>query len=353
MFYLELDVGRATLHEGPVPEPPPGFARVRVLACGICGTDLHLLHGMVLPHGVSYPLRPGHEVAGIVEQVNGAQAAVAEGDLVVLHPLWACGTCPACLRGDDPQCERGRILGIHDPGGLAEFVVWPASRMLPANGLERAGAAVLADAAATAHHALRLARLPPGGSLCVLGAGGVGGSVLAIARALDPRARLAAVVRSEASAARVAGLGVEVHLGLEGAARALRKSFGRCDVVIDFSGQAEAPAEGAGLLRRGGRLVLGSVVDGPLTLGPSSAFMTRELQVVGAYTSSLSDLAAVIELARAGRIDPTGWVSARRPLAEIDAALALVESRPPGMVRVVVEMPREETLPPGAETSQD
>jgi 2-desacetyl-2-hydroxyethyl bacteriochlorophyllide A dehydrogenase len=352
MRYLEVDVGRATLREGPVPDTPPGFARVRVSACGICGTDLHLLHGMVLPHGVSYPLRPGHEVAGIVEQVNGARAGVAEGDLVVLHPLWACGTCAACLRGDDPQCERGRILGIHDPGGLAESVVWPVARMLVANGLEPAGAAVLADAAATAHHALRLSGLPPGGSLCVLGAGGVGGSVLAIARALYPDARLAAVVRSDASAARIGALGVEVHRGLEGAARALRKSFDRCDAVIDFSGQAEAPAEGAALLRRGGRLVLGSVVDEPLTLGPSSAFMTRELQLVGAYTSSLRDLAAVIELARAGRIDPSGWVSARRPLSEVQDALALVESRPPGMVRVVVEMPWEETLPGGAEKPQ-
>jgi 2-desacetyl-2-hydroxyethyl bacteriochlorophyllide A dehydrogenase len=209
--------------------------------------------------------------------------------------------------------------------------------MLPANGIAPAAAALLADAAATAYHALSLAQLPRGGALCVLGAGGLGTSVLSIARALDPTLRLAAVVRSEATASRVAALGVEVHLGLPGAARALRRGLGRADAVIDFSGDAAAPAEGAALLRRGGRLVLGSVVDAPLELGASSAFMTRELQVVGAYSSSLSDLAAVIELVRDGRLDAEAWATHRRPLAEADGALAVAEERPAGLIRVVVE----------------
>lgn len=337
MRYLELDQGAARLREGPEPDTPPGFARVRVLACGICGTDLHLLRGMVLPRGAAYPVRPGHEVAGIVEAVNAGTAPVSTGDLAVLHPLATCGRCAACRRGDEQLCEAGRILGIHDPGGLAEVVVWPAARMLPANGIAPAAAALLADAAATAYHALSLAALPRGGALCVLGAGGLGTSVLSIARALDPAVRLAAVVRSEATAARVAPLGVEVHVGLADAARTLRRRLGRADAVIDFSGDAAAPAEGAALLRRAGRLVVGSVVDAPLMLGSSSAFMTRELQVVGAYSSSLADLAAVIELVRDGRLDAESWATHRRPLSGAPGALALAQERPAGMIRVVVE----------------
>jgi D-arabinose 1-dehydrogenase-like Zn-dependent alcohol dehydrogenase len=335
--YVELDVGAAVLRDGPEPETPPGFARVRVLCCGICGTDLHLLRGMVLPRGASYPVRPGHEVAGIVERVNAPDAPVTEGDLAVLHPLAPCGRCPACLSGEDQRCEQLRTLGVQDPGGFAEVVVWPATRMLPANGIDPAAASLLADAAATAHNALRLAQVPPGGALCVLGAGGLGSGALAVARALDPEVRLAAVVRSEASASRVEAFGVEVHRGLEGAARALRRSVGEMDAVIDFSGQAAAPAVGASLLRRGGRLVLGSIVDATLTLGASSTFMARELQMVGAYVSSLDDLAAVIELARDGRLDAGAWVSHRVALEEFEQALLLAEARDAGMVRVVVE----------------
>ncbi len=337
MRYAEMDFGEARLRTGPEPDTPPGFARVRVLACGVCATDLHLLHGMVLPRGATYPVRPGHEIAGFVEHVNGDGTPVSEGDLAVLHPLSPCGQCAACQRGEDQRCESLRTLGMHDPGGFADIVVWPASRMLPANGLEPGAAALLADAAATGHNALTLAEVPPGGSLCVLGAGGLGTATLAVARALDPQVRLAAVVRSEASAERLRALGIEVHRGLVGAARALRRSMGRMDAVIDFSGQPGAPAEGVALLRRGGRLVLGSVVDAELTLGASSAFMAHELQVVGAYVSSLHDLAVVIELARDGRLNPSPWVSHRRPLEELEEALALAENRPAGTVRVVVD----------------
>ncbi|MBV8990482.1 MAG: alcohol dehydrogenase catalytic domain-containing protein, partial [Solirubrobacterales bacterium] len=201
MRYIEIDAGAARLRDGPEPETLPGYARVRVLACGVCGTDLHLLRGMVLPRGASYPVRPGHEVAGIVEHVNASDALVAEGDLAVLHPLAPCGSCPACRRGEDQRCDALRTLGVHDPGGFADIVVWPASRMLPANGIDPAAAALLADAAATAHNALALAAVPPGGSVCVLGAGGLGTGALEVARALDPQVRLSAVVRSEASAA--------------------------------------------------------------------------------------------------------------------------------------------------------
>jgi 2-desacetyl-2-hydroxyethyl bacteriochlorophyllide A dehydrogenase len=339
--YIEMDQGTARLCDGPEPETPTGFARVRVLACGVCATDLHLLRGMVLPRGASYPVRPGHEVAGIVEEVNAADGPVSDGDLVVLHPLAPCGHCAGCLRGEDQRCDEVRALGFHDPGGFAEQVVWPASRMLPANGLTAAAAALLADAAATAHNAVRLAGLPRGGSLCVLGAGGLGTGVLAVARALDPDLHLAAVVRSEASAERVHALGVEVHQGLEGAARSLRHSVGRVDAVIDFSGQATAPAVGVALLRRGGRLVLGSVVDSMLTLEVSSAFMAHELQIVGAYASGLDDLAAVIELSSAGRLDAGSWVSHRLGLEEFELALEIAETRPPGTVRVVVEIDGE------------
>jgi 2-desacetyl-2-hydroxyethyl bacteriochlorophyllide A dehydrogenase len=293
---------------------------------------------MVLPRGASYPVRPGHEIAGIVEHINGDGARVSEGDLAILHPLATCGHCAACLRGEDQRCESLRTLGMHDAGGFAEFVVWPATRMLPANGLEPGAAALLADAAATGHNALKLADLEPGGSLCVLGAGGLGTATLAVARALDPDVRLAAVVRSEASAERLRALGIEAYRGLVGSARALRHSMGRMDAVIDFSGQPGAPAEGVGMLRRGGRLVLGSVVDTELTLGPSSAFMAHELQVAGAYVSSIDDLAAVIELAQQGRLDASGWVSHRMALEDFPEALEVAENRPPGTVRVVVEV---------------
>ena len=83
--------------------------------------------------------------------------------------------------------------------------------------------------------------------------------------------------------------------------------------------------------------MIGSIVDSELSLGPSSAFMAHELQVLGAYVSNLHDLAVVIELARDGRLDPGAWVSHRRSLEEFDDALKLAIERPPGTIRVVID----------------
>src|SRR5262249_7451872 len=146
MRYVEVSPGRIELRTGSASPLDSGDARVRVLACGICGTDLHLLHGMTLPRGAGYPVRPGHEVAGEVTEITDPDGGVQVGDRVVLHPLAPCGRCPACTSGDNRTCSNARVLGIHAAGGLADEVVWPASRMVVTRGLDAAQAAILADA---------------------------------------------------------------------------------------------------------------------------------------------------------------------------------------------------------------
>jgi propanol-preferring alcohol dehydrogenase len=337
MRFVRLAPGEVALAEGPPPELAPGDARVRVLACGVCGTDVHALHGMVLPKGATYPIRPGHEVAGIVEEVDNGSSGVSVGDLVALHPMAPCGRCEACLSGDDYHCSDPRALGFHVPGGMAEEVVWPAGRMIGVPGLDAAEAALLGDAVATAYRALRAAQLPPGGSLCVIGPGGVGTHVLALARALDPDARLAAVVRSRAAEERLRVLGVEAVHGLADAGRRARRSLGPFDAVVDFSAARTAPREGVRMLRRGGRLVLGGVRDQPLSLGTTmTGIVSRELTVVGVFASSMDDLRAVASLAR--RLNLGASVSRSFPLTAAVDAIRLAAHHPSGsIVRVMIE----------------
>jgi 2-desacetyl-2-hydroxyethyl bacteriochlorophyllide A dehydrogenase len=339
MRYVELAPGETTLAEGPVPEPSPGEARVRVLACGICGTDLHALRGMVLPKGASYPIRPGHEVAGIVEELDDDADGLAVGDLVALHPIAPCGRCEACRSGDEKRCERGRALGFHVPGGMAEEVVWPADRMIRVSGLDAAAAALLPDAVATAYRALMAAQLPSGGSLCVIGPGGVGTHVLKLARVLDPDARLVAVVRSRTAAERVEALGAEAVHGLPRAARRVRHAIGPVDAVVDFSGARGAPREGIRMLRHGGRLVLGGVRDEALSLGTTmTGIVSRELTVIGVFASSMDDLRAVASLAADGRLELRDSVSSVFPLDSALEAIQVAAHHPHGtIVRVMLE----------------
>ena len=338
MRYVEVAPGEVRVVEGPPGVVGDGQARVEVGACGLCASDHRLLQAMVLPKGVTYPVRPGHEVAGVVTEVGPGTVGIAPGDAVVLHPLAPCGHCKACLSGHEQRCPHGRVLGLHDPGGMAEEVVWPVSRMVAVPGLPAHLAALLPDAVATAHHALGIASLQSHGRLCVIGAGGVGSHVVELAMALHPHLHVAAVVRSEASVRRLQRLGVHAISGLDGAGARLREEVGRFDAVIDFSGVARAPAEAVRMLGSGGRLVLGSVVDEPLDLGTTvTAITTRELQVIGCYVSTLADLRAVAGMALRGRLELDAKVSFRVPLDDAPRAFALLDERPPGMVRVVLE----------------
>ncbi len=337
MRAIELTPAGLALAEVDPPKLPDGWVRVAVAACGVCRSDLHLARGGALPPGVDWPLRPGHEVAGTVTE-TGTPAGPAPGTVVALHTLRVCGACPACRAGTEERCPEARVLGIHDPGGLAEEVVWPADRVVPISGIDPVQAALLPDAVATAHHALRLADPPEGGTLGLIGPGGVGSHVLQLARALRPSVELVAVTRSEPTAARLAAAGIRVVRPLPGAARAVRQSLGLLDAVIDFSGAPEAPTEGLRMLAPGGRLVLGAIRDEPVSLGlPMTGLVTRELTVTGCYASTLADLGEVAALAAGGRLDLSGSVSARLPLAQAGQALQLLEDPPGGLVRVVVE----------------
>jgi 2-desacetyl-2-hydroxyethyl bacteriochlorophyllide A dehydrogenase len=327
---LEIDPGHARLSEAAPPALPDGWGRVRVRACGVCGTDLHLLHGMPLPRDATYPVRPGHEVAGTL--VEGAGGGLAAGDDVVLHPLIPCGACGACRRGHENRCRTATAIGLDHAGGLADEVVWPLHRMVRAPGIPAEQAAVLPDAVASAYHALMLAELPPGGALTVLGAGGVGAHVLQLARVLDPAARLTAVVRSDGTAARLARL----ELGID-VVRDSGDVSGGQDAVVEFGGGALALSRALPMLARGGRLVIGSMSEEPLDLATTvTAVATRELQIVGSYASTIDDLVAVVQLAASGRLDLSRSVSHRVALDRAGDALELLERRPPGLSRIVV-----------------
>jgi 2-desacetyl-2-hydroxyethyl bacteriochlorophyllide A dehydrogenase len=333
--FIELEPRTVELREEERPQPQPGWVRVNVSACGICGTDLHLFEGMP-ERGWSYPVRPGHEVAGVLTtDVDGIRA----GEQVVLHPLIPCGSCQACTSGLENLCRAAPTMGFNANGGLADEIIWPVGRMVAVPGIAPEQAAILADAGASAYHALRLAVVPRGGALTVLGAGGVGTHILQIARALDPDAKLTAVVRSEATANRLRALdlGLELVDGLSDSRARVVAASGPQDAVIEYGAGADACREALPMLKRGGRFVVGSMEDRPLELSTTLAILaTRGLHVLGSMGSTLEDLRRAVELATSGRLDLSTSVTHTRPLTDTATALALLQQRPPGLVRVVV-----------------
>ena len=161
------------VHVETVP-PGPGHVRMDVAACGVCGTDHAFVNG-VFP-GLSWPVTPGHEIAGTVAEVGPGVEGVEVGERVVVGWFGGnCGHCARCRAGQLIHCLNGQIPSWHYPGGYAESVVVPATALarIP-DELSFVEAAPMSCAGVTTYNALRRARAVPGDRVAVIGIGGLG-----------------------------------------------------------------------------------------------------------------------------------------------------------------------------------
>lgn len=305
----------------PDPVPGPEEALVRVLASGVCRTDLHILDAVAAGRRPS--IVPGHEVAGRVAKVGSDVYTVAVGDAVGVHFEQPCGACRHCRRKRTNLCRSGHTLGFDVPGGYAEYVTARQSTLLPLPpSLEPALAAPLACSGATAYHAVvTVGRAEEGDVVVVLGAGGVGLSAVQVARAQQARV-LAIDVRGEARKASEEA-GAEASCAPEATDVALRSLAGGdgADLVVDFVGNARTLALGKSVLGDGGRLV--AVAEGEGTdegISVTGAdLVDGGKALLGSYSSTMADFARAIGLAEAGLLKPV--VSRRVKLMEAPSAL--------------------------------
>src|SRR3972149_843138 len=164
-----------SIDEVPVPEPAPDEVLVKVAACGLCGTDLHLAVAGDIPVERT-PITLGHEGAGTVAALGRDVRGLREGDRVVLFPAASCGACRFCLQGRESLCETSKVYGMARDGALAEYVAVPArgTLALPAGVAFEIGA-IVADGVSTPFHALRSrCALRAGETVAVFGCGGLG-----------------------------------------------------------------------------------------------------------------------------------------------------------------------------------
>ena len=157
-----------TLTDVPIPEPLAGQVRVAMRACGICGSDLHVIDGSTTV--AHQPITMGHEPSGVIDAVGDGVDTSWVGQCVVVNPLVSCGQCRMCRAGSDNLCLQLRILGIGMDGAHAEFFLAPADNVVPLpENVDFATGAVVTDAVATPMHAIRLSGLRAGDTAAVFG----------------------------------------------------------------------------------------------------------------------------------------------------------------------------------------
>jgi 2-desacetyl-2-hydroxyethyl bacteriochlorophyllide A dehydrogenase len=327
------------VEEVPVPVPGPGEVRVAVHAAGVCGTDLHAAHGR-LPVA-TLPVIMGHEGAGIVDDVGEGVAELRVGDRVLLLPSETCGSCAACREGHLGLCPTARIFGMARDGTFAESIVVPAACALPLPlNLPFEHGAILADAVATAYHAVATRAGVSGGErLAVIGCGGVGIHAILLARLLGA-ARIVAVDASEGALRRASAAGAHVTLiaGGKDVRREIRKAAGGegPEIVIEYAGRKASVELAMASVARGGRVVVGGVGMEAPQLPPLVSFVGREIGVLGSMGYTRAELARVVDLAASGRLDLSGSITKRYLLERAPEALEDLAARRGDPVRLVL-----------------
>jgi NADPH:quinone reductase-like Zn-dependent oxidoreductase len=293
-----------------VPEPALRSAAdvlVRVRAAALNHLDLFVARGLpgasqVFPHIV------GSDAAGIVEAVGPAVRAVAPGDRVMINPGISCGTCQACLEGDESLCRSFQLLGEHLPGTIAEFVVVPEANVVAVPEtmpLERAAAFSLVTLTAWRMLTTR-ALLRAGETVLIWGiGGGVAQAALQIAKLLGAYAIVTSGTDRKLDAARALGADAELnHARVDIPAEVKRLTGGRgADVVVDSVGQ-RTWALSLRALRRGGRLVVCGATTGPTVELDLRRLFWHQWTLMGSTMGSRREYREIVRLAALGRLWP-------------------------------------------------
>jgi succinate semialdehyde reductase (NADPH) len=343
---LDTAPGSLRIERIPVPEPRAGEILIRVSACGVCHTDLHIMKAEV---GFPLPAVLGHEISGTVAALGPGVAGPPPGTPIVSAFIMPCGRCSPCAAGRDDLCDNffgmnrlrgtlydgetrlrrvnGSPISMYSMAGLAEYAVVPATDVfpLPAN-LPLLESAVLGCAVFTAYGAVRhAADLRGGERIAVVAAGGVGLSVIQVARAFGASQIIAIDVRNDRlDMARDVGATDTINGATTDVVNRVRElTEGRgVDVAFEVLGRPETFVQAFDIIRDGGRMVAIGIAAGraaaPVEI---TRLVRRGLRIIGSFGArTRADMPEILRLAAGGAFRPERMVTRRFPLEEAEAA---------------------------------
>jgi len=312
---------------------------VRVGACGICLSDVHLIDGS-LPAGLPV-VTPGHEAAGVIEAVGNEVTGWREGDRVVMAGGRPCGMCANCVRGRAEECLAFQIMGFGFDGAWAEHIVVPGAALTAVpDGLAIEQAAILADAVATPYAGLtERAQLKAGESVGLWGIGGLGVHAVQIARmvgaspiiAVDPNplARGRALERGADRALDPSGADVVAEV------RSFTGGLG-LDLAVDLYGANAVLAQAAACLGHRGRVLMVGLSMEPIALGTGAFFGVSSQSLLGHLGYQKRHLDQLVDLVTHGRLDVSGSITETMPLDDVARGVEQLATKAGNPIRLVV-----------------
>jgi 2-desacetyl-2-hydroxyethyl bacteriochlorophyllide A dehydrogenase len=299
---------------------------IKVQASGICGTDVHILRGEYLG---DYPVIPGHEFAGVVEQVGAGVSRFPVGERVAVEPNIACDNCYNCLHNRQNFCSDWQAIGVTRPGGMAQYVLAPERAVFSIGDLPFEHGAFVEPLSCVLHGVER-ANIRLADRVALLGAGPIGILILQTVR-LRGAARVTVLEKNPARAALARECGAGQCFAEIGALE--REGY---DLVIDATGVISLMERSIDLARRGGTVLLFGVTPAGQRMALEAFEIFRKgLTVLSSFTSVRNSYQAVA-LLQSGRVDVSALISHRLPLDEFERGVELIERGEEGVKKVLI-----------------
>lgn len=305
--------------------PAAGQVQIAVAYTGLCGTDLHILHGS-MDARVQTPLVFGHEMSGTIAAVGDGVEGWAEGQAVTVMPLSWDGTCPGCLAGNTHICQNLDFIGIDSPGSLQALWNVPAETLVAVPDGVRLDHAALVEPVAVAVHDVRRAAIQPGQKAVVIGGGPIGVLVATVARRFG--GEVVVIELDPTRRAQIEGLGFTTLDPRETDQQAWVEDWtggAGADVVFEVSGAAAAVLGATSLAKVRGTIVVVAIHPTPREIDLQRVFW-RELSILGARVYQRQDFETAVELIAAGDIPADLLITRIVPLSETASAFADLEA---------------------------
>lgn len=333
-----LGEGALEVRDVPVPPIGPWDVLVRVAACGICGTDIHIYHGDKGSAAVTPPVILGHELAGVVEKTGEAVTGLRAGDHVTVDPNIYCGKCHYCRIGKKQLCENLFAIGVNRDGGFAEYCAVPETQCYPLDKNVPLRYGAMAEPLACCLHGIDRAHIQPGSTVCVIGGGAIGLMMVQLAKLSGAsRVVLSEPVQMRREAALQLGADGVIDPVHEDISARLEAFFGvpGADVVIECAGVPIATKQAFQAAKRGTTLLLFSVPQAGSTYSLSlEDVYQKELTVVGSMINPDTHGRAAA-LINSGVIDLEPIITHSYPVEKLADALKMQMSQ--DSLKVIIE----------------
>lgn len=327
--------GKVSLEEVPIPERNENEALIRVVKCGVCGSDVTAYRGT--NPTIEYPILLGHEVSGIIEEIGENAKGLCVGDRVTVEPFTYCGSCYICRQGRYNDCPSLKTRGVQIPGTMTQFIVHKVSQIykIPDNMTD--DQAALVEPLTIALHGVHRVQVKPGETTLVIGAGTIGILAALAAQIYGSRVVLADPVDERLELATSMGVENVFNNGkgdLKGHIEKLTDNWG-ADTIIECSG-VKAMIEGTvHLAAFGGRIVF---VGWPKGNSDFSTFWVsrKELDLFGSRNSK-NCFPEAIDLISSGRIPAEKLISAVVSMDEVESVITKLIGQSQKYVKAIVD----------------